>query len=192
MNRPIALAIATAFALAGAAYAQTAEPPSPGAAATPGTTNPSRSDPSTATPGVVAAPQQPGAEATPRDRDADMSDTARTRTAQAGMSHAKNDVSAGMGVQTTAGESIGTVRDIVPNPSGRPDYVLIAVESGGRTAVPYAVVAPMIHDGNIILDRSRLQSAPRVQDSDLLDKSNTTWKRRADQYWIGGGSRPTG
>jgi len=93
-------------------------------------------------------------------------------------------VAAGTRVESPAGETIGTVEDIVPNDrTGRPDYVLIAMSSGTTTAVPYAAVMPKVHDGHIVLDRSRLAGAPPVRASDLRDPSNTAWKKQADQYW---------
>ena len=156
MNQLIALTVAGAL-LAGSAYAQTPAPPA---------------DPSTATPAVV----QPKA-------DPDMSAAARTRTAEAGMARALNDVTAGMGVKSASGESIGTVRDIVPAKSGRPEYVVIATPHDGSSAVPYAAVAPMIKDGAIILDRGRLKAAPKVNLEDLHDQNNAAWRKQADQYW---------
>jgi hypothetical protein len=156
MNKLTALAIA-GVVLAGGAQAQAPAPPA---------------DPSTATPAVV----QPKA-------DPDMSAAARTRTAEAGMARALNDVTAGMGVKSASGESIGTVRDIVPAKSGRPDYVVIATAHDGSSAVPYAAVAPMIKDGAIILDPARLKSAPKVNLDDLHDQNNTAWRKQADRYW---------
>ncbi len=161
MNQFTALAVAGAL-LAGSAYAQTPAPPP---------------DPSTATPAVV----QPSSDASKKDPD--MSAAARTRTAEAGMARALNDVTAGMGVKSASGEAIGTVRDIVPAKSGRPDYVVIATPHDGSSAVPYAAVAPMIKDGAIILDRGRLKSAPKVNLDDLHDQNNTAWRKQADQYW---------
>ncbi len=93
-------------------------------------------------------------------------------------------VAAGTRVQSPAGETIGTVEDIVPNDrTGRPDYVLIAMSSGATTAVPYAALMPKLRDGRIVLDRSRLSGAPPVRASELRDPTNTAWKKQADQYW---------
>ncbi len=162
MNQLIALTVAGAL-LAGSAYAQTPAPPA---------------DPSTTTPAVVQPKSDP-----------DMSAAARTRTAEAGMARALNEVTAGMGVKSPAGEPIGTVRDVVPGKTGRPDYVVIATAHDGASAVPYAAIAPMIKDGAIILDRARLKSAPKVNLEELSDRDKTAWKKQADQYW-GVGSKP--
>src|SRR3954452_10583956 len=54
VKKLISLAFIAAVALGRTAHPQAQVPPDPGAAATPGTTNPSKSDPSTTTPGVVS------------------------------------------------------------------------------------------------------------------------------------------
>lgn len=92
-------------------------------------------------------------------------------------------VSAGSIVQSPAGEAIGRVKDVVPDTNtGEPAYVLISTRSG-TTAVPYPVIAPMFQNGHVVLDRSKLESAPRVSDSELGAKSDATWKRQSDRYW---------
>jgi len=92
-------------------------------------------------------------------------------------------ISAGSIVQNPAGEPIGRVRDIVPDTNtGEPAYIVISTRSGS-TAVPYAVIAPMYQNGHLVLDRSRLESAPRVSDSQLQDKSGAQWRKQADRYW---------
>jgi sporulation protein YlmC with PRC-barrel domain len=93
-------------------------------------------------------------------------------------------ISAGSIVQNPAGEAIGRVKDIVPDAkSGEPAFIVISTRSGS-TAVPYAVIAPMYENGHIVLDRSRLESAPRVSDSQLReDKPGAEWKKQVDRYW---------
>jgi hypothetical protein len=92
-------------------------------------------------------------------------------------------ISAGSIVQNPAGEPIARVRDIVPDANtGEPAYIVISMRSGS-TAVPYPMIAPMFQNGHIVLDRSRLESAPHVSDSQLQDKSNAEWKKQADRYW---------
>jgi hypothetical protein len=107
-----------------------------------------------------------------------------TANARATIDERMGGVAAGTRVQNPAGEAIGTVADIVPNVrTGRPGYVVIATASGLKTAVPYAAIVPKVHDGHIVLDRSRLERAPSVRDSELQDHSNTRWQKQADQYW---------
>ena len=210
MNRQIVLTVAAALAWTGTAYAQNQATPAPGAQATPGARNPSTSDPSTATPGAVdeaAPPATPPPQDTtgarsassPRQREAvgdsdrsnsksdqDMSTAGRTRMAAASPS---GTLSAGTKVQSSAGTPLGTVKDIVPKANGQPGYVLITTPSGASAPVPYATIQPMIRNGHIVLDSSRLQGAPTVRDSELLDPANTRWKQQADDYWNGQGAQ---
>lgn len=201
-NRQIVVAIAAVVALAFAAtaLAQTRAPSAqgvPGGAGspTPGTVNPQATDPSTATPSTVSPPatdpstvsppatgQPSTVDPTDRRRDA----AGNTRLAAAG------NVSAGMPVQSTSGEPLGAVRDIVPRPSGRPGYVVITLPKGGKTAVPYNTAVSTMRNGTIVLDRARLEGAPRVQDSQLQNHTDQSWQRKADQYWSRGGTSPEG
>ena len=99
-------------------------------------------------------------------------------------------VTAGTRVESPAGQPIGVVKNIVPDPrTGRTGYVLIATPAGRQTAVPYSAVVPLVHDGRIILDSSRLAGAPAVQDRELQDSSNTTWQSKAKRYWGIGSER---
>ena len=198
MNRQIAFAIAAALAVAGTAYAQTqAAPPqsAPGGVgtSTPGTINPQGTDPSTSTPGTVSPPASSPEPTSPNSASSPRATTGTERSrspdasAPTRMAAASN-VSAGMPVQTVAGEPLGTVRDVVPNASGEPGYVLITKPTGGKTAVPYTTVNAMLRNGAIVLDRARLQGAPQIQDSQLQNPTDTGWQKQADQYWNGRGS----
>lgn len=114
--------------------------------------------------------------------DTDMSTAAQQRP-KVGHEARIGGLSAGSIVQSPAGEAIGRVKDIVPDANtGDPAYVVIATRLGS-VAVPYSVIAPMFQGGHVVLDRSRLDTAPRVQDTQLQDKSNATWKKEADRYW---------
>ena len=177
---------AAVFVLCGSALAQSVPPPEPGAAATPGQSNPDRSDPSTSTPSTInrsansAISQESSRQSS--DKDKDMS-TAAERRPKVGREARMGGITAGSIVQNPAGEPIGRVRDIVPDANtGEPAYVVIATRSGS-TAVPYPAIAPMFQSGHVVLDRSRLESAPQVSDSQLQDKSDTQWKKQADRYW---------
>jgi hypothetical protein len=175
---------AAVLVLCGSAVAQTAPPPEPGAAATPGQSNPDRSDPSTSTPSTInrSADKAISQESSRQSSDADMS-TAAERRPKVGREARMGGITAGSIVQNPAGEAIGRVRDIVPDANtGEPAYVVIATRSGS-TAVPYPAIAPMFQNGHVVLDRSRLESAPQVSDSQLRDKSDAQWKKQADHYW---------
>jgi hypothetical protein len=176
--------VTIALLCCGSTVAQTVPPPEPGAAATPGQENPQRRDPSTTTPSTVDRPPNgsKAQENTGPTADPDMS-VAAERRPKVGAEAKLGGIAAGSIVQSPAGEPIGRVKDIVPDAhTGEPTYVLIASGSG-NTAVPYAVVAPMFQNGHIVLDRSRLESAPRVSDRQLQNTSDATWKTKADRYW---------
>ncbi len=183
MSRYLKLAMAAALAFAMPAFAQTGAPPTPGVpggggSPTPGTVNPEATDPATRTPSTVSPSDKSpptGAVSLPRTV---------TRMAAAGT------VTAGMRVQTPAGEALGTVRDIVPSASGDPAYVLITTPTGKKTAVPYATVQSVTRNGSIVLARARLEGAPQVKDSQLQNSSDTGWQKQADRYWNGRDSIP--
>jgi hypothetical protein len=183
LKRPSA-ALATTLILCASAVAQTASPPEPGAAATPGQSNSDRRDPSTATPSTInrPPPTRDVQENSSPNSDADMSATVQHRP-KAGREAKLGRISAGSLVQSPAGEPIGRVEDIVPDTrTGEPAYVVISSRSGS-TAVPYATIAPMFQDDHIVLDRSRLEAAPQLRDGQLLNRSDATWKQAADRYW---------
>jgi hypothetical protein len=184
--RPALLAVALVLCSSPVARtaAQAAPPPEPGAAATPGQSNPDRSDPSTATPSTInRSPPGPTArDSSSPSSDPDMSATTE-RTPKEAREARLGGISAGTQVRSPAGEAIGRVKDIVPNSStGEPDYIIITTRSGS-TAVPYTVIALMYQNGHVVLDKSRLESAPHVRDSQLQDKSDATWRKEADRYW---------
>jgi hypothetical protein len=183
LKMPVAVT-AAALVFCGTALAQTVPSPEPGAAATPGQSNPQRSDPSTSTPSTIN--RQPAGpktqDSSSPSSDTDMSSAAERRP-KVGREARMGGISAGSIVQSPAGQPIGRVKDIVPDTNtGEPAYVVISTRSGS-TAVPYAVIAPMFQSGHVVLDRSRLESAPHVRDSQLQDRSDATWKKEAERYW---------
>lgn len=181
--KPI-IALAVAALVSGTAAAQTAAPPQPGAAATPGQSGENRSDPGTTTPSTIDRAPSPGIgnSAARESGDSDMS-SASERRPKVGREARIGGVSAGSIVQSPAGEPIGRVKDIVPDAgSGDPAYVVITTRSG-TTAVPYAVISPMFQNGHVVLDRSKLDSAPRVKEEQLREKDDSRWRKEADRYW---------
>lgn len=89
----------------------------------------------------------------------------------------------GLDVLSSAGEMLGTVITVVASTTGR--YAIISTGNDTATAVPYEAVAPMVHDGKVIMDRTKLQNSPQVAQGDLHDKTNTKWRQQADTYWAG-------
>ncbi len=163
-----AIVAAAALVICVGSRAQTPSPPEPGAGATPGQSNAARTDPSTATPSSVSD-------------DPDMSSAAERRP-KVGREARVGGISAGSIVQSPAGEAIGRVKDFVPNANtGEPAYVVIATRSGS-TAVPYGVIGPLFQNGHVVLDRSKLEGAPRISETQLRDKTGA-WMKEADRYW---------
>jgi hypothetical protein len=184
MGRKLLCTLAASVVSAGIALAQTGPPPEPGAAATPGQSNPNRSDPSTATPGTVdrSVSRAPRQEDSARNSEPDLS----ARPPKSEQEARVSGLTAGTRVQTPAGAALGVVRDFILDPnSGQPQYVLIETSSG-RTAVPYSAVVPLYDRGHILLDRARLESAPHVRNNQLQDRGDIGWKKQADRYWLEG------
>lgn len=93
------------------------------------------------------------------------------------------DIASGKLIQSPAGRGIGSVDGVVPDPaSGRPAYVLVGTPSG-TTAIPYWAIIHLLRDAHLVIDRSTLASAPRVNDDQIRNSSNDAWKQRADTYW---------
>lgn len=91
------------------------------------------------------------------------------------------DLSAGKLVQSSGGEIIGTVSDLVPNAStGEPDYVLIATHDG-TAALPFWAVSHLLRDAHFVVSPVELASAPRVPSGER--RGDARWKGEADRYW---------
>ena len=187
----IAAAAAAALGLASVAFAQTPEPnpadtqATPPPAANPNDTssppppaNPSDT-PSTQPP--VAAPSDTPSTQPPAGTDADAASGAPKARDSDNVSGIPSIV--GLDVISPAGEMLGTVINVVASSTGR--YAIISTGNDTATAVPYEAVAPMVHDGKVIMDRTKLQNSPQVAQGDLHDKANTKWRQQADTYWAG-------
>jgi hypothetical protein len=108
-----------------------------------------------------------------------------TRMAEAGRMGTGGMVSSGMQVQSKSGESLGTVVDVVPSSAGRMGYVVVAGSGGSATPLPYSTASSMVQNGRIVVDKSKFQGAPKVQQSQMEDKTSTAWQKKADSYWGG-------
>jgi hypothetical protein len=67
---------------------------------------------------------------------------------------------------------------------------VITLPKGGKTAVPYTTAVSTMRNGTIVLDRARLEGAPRVQDRQLQNHSDQSWQKQADRYWSRRGAAP--
>ena len=187
-----------ALGLAGAAHAQTqAAPDQPGTQSNAPASPSSQSSPGSQDtgPGSASSPHQRDvtsqqAEESPPNENPDPSAASSPhqqnsmRMAEAGGAAARS-VQPGMTVQAPSGESLGTVVDLVPGPTGSTEsgYVVIASSGGSATPVPYAAASSMIQNGKIVVERTRLESAPKVQQRQLEDRSSKSWQSKADKYW---------
>jgi hypothetical protein len=88
----------------------------------------------------------------------------------------------GLQVESETGEALGTVTDIVADPStGAPLFVVISTQ-GETTAMPYAAATSMVQSDALVIERTRLASAPRVEQSELHEPS-ADWTTEANNYW---------
>lgn len=101
----------------------------------------------------------------------------------------------GTKVKTASGEDLGEVSSVVGDQSGYARYAIVS--HGGimglrvtRTAIPWATVETIMHDGRLIMDRSQLQRAPVLADDAMPAISSGSWSREADGYWSGKFSAP--
>jgi ribosomal 30S subunit maturation factor RimM len=77
---------------------------------------------------------------------------------------------------------VGRVVDVVFSASNQPEFVVI--ESAGKTvAVPYSVANANMSANKIVIDESRLQSAPKMKQGEWRSKTEGTWKKDATRYW---------
>ena len=93
------------------------------------------------------------------------------------------DATAGKLVQSPEGTVIGTVHEVLPEPSnGRPAYILIETDAG-VAPLPYWAVNHLLRDAHFVIDRSMLAEAPRIPGSGQPKDGDSGWKAQADSYW---------
>jgi sporulation protein YlmC with PRC-barrel domain len=89
----------------------------------------------------------------------------------------------GASVVTPAGAPIGKVVDVVfDSVAQQPAFVVIASENG-QAAVPYSVASSMRSGGKVVMDQSRLKSAPKVKDNEWRRESGSHWQQESARYW---------
>src|SRR5262245_5492990 len=156
----IAAAVAAALGLSALAAAQAPAPTEPADAQETAPAAPSNSHESDAVPTPEGA-----AENTPRDNVAGLPSIV------------------GLEVISPAGEMLGNVITVIASTTGR--YAIISTGNDTATAMPYEAVAPMVNEGRVVIDKTKLQNSPQVAQADLHDKGNTKWRQQADTYWAG-------
>ena len=177
------LGLAIALGLAGAAVAQT---PSPS------TTNPDpQSRPSESSTGT---PPISGSDTTSSSDRSETSGTAQTepaRMAAATNMKSKDDMHRaskliGKNVETSTGDTIGEVKDLVIDQQGKITHVIIShgrLGSTKLTAVPHETVKQMKRGDKIVFDRTRLENAPSFEESNYPNLASAGWSTAADRYW---------
>jgi hypothetical protein len=209
------LIVLAASSLAGIAYAQTQPAPSnqPGAAPGYNTSHPHQREMKSvpgneaASPGSRPAPgsglttAQTGGQTAPHRKTAPgmaLSTPASSqrnhaqalRMAEAGPGAGGNSWS-NMAVESSSGQSLGSVSKVVPGLNGRRSsgYVVVSGANGMSVPVPYRTAHSMVRDGKLVLSQSRFEHAPKVTQEDLQNTSDHAWRIKADHYWMRTGGR---
>lgn len=77
---------------------------------------------------------------------------------------------------------VGRVVDVVFSASNQPEFVVIE-SAGKQVAVPYSVANANMSANKIVIDESRLQSAPKMKQGEWRSKTEGTWRKDATRYW---------
>ncbi len=186
MNKLSTVVTVAAVAIVGSALAQTQTEPQAQPNPAPSTS------PAEGTAADTTPPGQTSTRGTPRDAmpqagpATDPSEgTAADRTPPTDRARAGGTLHpelVGAKVVSPDNAPIGEVIDVVFDARGQPDYVVIASE-GDNAAVPYKTASSMIESGKVIIDESKLQGAPKVQQGQWRDRTKNTWKQAASDYW---------
>jgi len=107
-------------------------------------------------------------------------------TASRGARMARSDsasVSDGMQVRSESGELMGRVSSVVPGDSGDKNYVVMSDLQGMASLMPYSTATAMVHDQKLVIDRTAFEKAPKLQTSQLEDRSLNGLERKSEEYW---------
>jgi hypothetical protein len=165
------LSVFAALSLAAVAYGQT-QTARPGGPSTPTT---SATIPST-NPELTGASTEARHDS-PRNEAARPTDAPRMSTAAPGK------IQAGMQVRSESGDLLGNVASIVPGESNREGYVVIANSKGVATPLPYSTANAMVRNDTVVVNKSRFENAPKVQQYQGEDMKRSAWEQKADGYW---------
>jgi hypothetical protein len=111
---------------------------------------------------------------------ADSTPPGRTPTGPGAATQPKELVGAAVVSNTQA--PLGEVVDVVFDARNQPAFVVISTE-GKSVAVPYSVATSMKTSDKIVMDRARLQAAPKVKEGEWKKESGGTWKDESARYW---------
>lgn len=88
----------------------------------------------------------------------------------------------GRAVVSPTNAPLGEVSEVVFDSRGQPAFVVISME-GKSSALPYATASSMMSGDKVVIDKSRLQGAPKLKAGEWRDQSSTGWKNEASRYW---------
>ena len=77
---------------------------------------------------------------------------------------------------------VGRVVDVVFDSANQPEFVVIQ-SAGKNVAVPYSVASANKSEDKIMIDESRLRSAPNVEHGKWRSPTDSNWKQDATRYW---------
>ena len=77
---------------------------------------------------------------------------------------------------------LGKVAEVVFDTQGQPAFVVIDAE-GRNTALPYATASALMSDDKLVVDKARLQDAPKLKEGEWRGKQPGQWQRESTQYW---------
>ncbi|HEY4369491.1 MAG TPA: PRC-barrel domain-containing protein [Steroidobacteraceae bacterium] len=88
----------------------------------------------------------------------------------------------GRAVVTPSNAPLGKVSEIVFDATGQPAFVVISTH-GKTSALPYAMANSMLSGDKVVIDKARLQGAPKLKAGEWRDRSSEDWKDDAIRYW---------
>jgi hypothetical protein len=120
----------------------------------------------------------------PRPATSETEGTAADRTApgQTPTTRGAQSELVGATVVSPSDAPLGKVVDVVFDSKNQPAFVVIS-SGGTATAVPYAVANSMVSADKIVIDHSKLKSAPKIKQGEWRSESSSSWKQEATRYW---------
>jgi hypothetical protein len=174
------------FAIAASTQAQPTPPPAEPA------TSPTEGTAADRTrPGETPTQTAPRQAEDPRPATSETEGTAADRTppgaaATGGREAAKRGAQrselVGAAVVSSANKPLGEVVDVVFDAANQPSFVVI--ESQGKAvAVPYAAASSMKKEDKIVIEQTRLQGAPKIEEGAWRNPASNRWKQESTRYW---------
>jgi cytoskeletal protein RodZ len=179
MSKLYTSGIAVALGFLGVALAQAQQPPpspQPSTSETEGTAA------DRTKPGETPTQNAPSPTENPRPSTSETEGTAADRTPPGKTPTMQQSEIVGAAVVTPADAPLGKVVDVVFDAKNQPAFVVIASE-GKAVAMPYSVASSMMNANKIVIDRPRLQAAPKIKQGEWRNESSSTWKNESARYW---------